>query len=306
MAQEDPQNQHKLHIVEPPKAAEPENIVLPAEQIEKLMGSRSDAVSPWRIFKIMSEFVEGYEFIRHYKRAATIFGSARCGFKDKVYQDAEQLGYNLAKEGFAVITGGGPGVMEAANKGANRAGGESVGLNIQLPFEQRINQYVNESTSFHYFFTRKVMLAAASQVYVFFPGGFGTFDEMFEMLTLVQTKKISPIIIVLMNREFWTPLIKWIDETVYAQNYAISKADTTLYHLVDSADEATGLINQLIKEKALSRTQREVDSMENNPAGVIMPGACPVPEAHFNKLTGQVEKEHEQHGHHEDHSYLST
>jgi uncharacterized protein (TIGR00730 family) len=298
MAQEDPDNLHKLHVVEPPKdAVNAEEIVLPSEQIDQLMGSRPGAVSPWRIFKIMSEFVEGYEFIRHYKRAATIFGSARCGFDDRVYKDAEQLGYNLAKEGFAVITGGGPGVMEAANKGANRAGGESVGLNIQLPFEQRINQYVNESTSFHYFFTRKVMLAAASQVYIFFPGGFGTFDEMFEMLTLVQTKKITPIIIVLVNKEFWQPLLTWINETVYAKNFAISEADTKLYYLVDSADEATSLINKLIKEKSLNHVHRDTDLMEHNPEGVIMPGACPVPEAHFKKLTGEITEGHEDHVH---------
>ncbi len=291
MAQEDPNNLHKLHIVAPPKDTEvrPEDIVLPAEQVQKLMGSRSDAVSPWRIFKIMSEFVEGYEFIRHYKRAVTIFGSARCGFDDKVYRDAEQLGFNLAKEGFAVITGGGPGVMEAANKGASRAGGESVGLNIQLPFEQRTNQYVNQSTSFHYFFTRKVMMDAASQVYVFFPGGFGTFDELFEMLTLVQTKKIAPAVIVLMDAEFWTPLLKWINEVVYAKNFAISEEDTHLYQVADSAEEATIMINKLIKEHAHQKFHEE-DSMRHNPEGTIMPGACPLPEAHFTKLTNQVDK----------------
>jgi uncharacterized protein (TIGR00730 family) len=298
MAQEDPNNLHKLHIVKPPKeATRAEGVVIPADQVEKLMGSRPDAVSPWRIFKIMSEFVEGYEFIRHYKRAATVFGSARCGFDHKIYRDAEQLGYNLAKEGFAVITGGGPGVMEAANKGASRAGGESVGLNIQLPFEQRTNKYVNESTSFHYFFTRKVMMDAASQVYVFFPGGFGTFDELFEMLTLVQTKKISPIIIVLVNKEFWTPLLNWIHDTVFKENHAITEEDTELYHLVDSADEATLLINKLIKQKSIERGH--ADSMEHNPKGIVMPGECE-PEAGLSKITG--EQDHNK----ADDDYLAT
>jgi uncharacterized protein (TIGR00730 family) len=187
--------------------------------------------------------------------------------------------------------------MEAANKGASRAGGESVGLNIQLPFEQRTNKYVNESTSFHYFFTRKVMMDAASQVYVFFPGGFGTFDELFEMLTLVQTKKISPIIIVLVNKEFWTPLLNWIHDTVFKENHAITEEDTELYHLVDSADEATLLINKLIKQKSIERGH--ADSMEHNPKGIVMPGECE-PEAGLSKITG--EQDHNK----ADDDYLAT
>lgn len=253
-------------------------MILPPQEMDRLVDTTQEGLSPWRIFKIMSEFVTGYEFIRHYKRAVSIFGSARCGFDDQVYKDATRLAYNLAREGFAVITGGGPGVMEAANKGALEAGGESVGLNIQLPFEQRTNQYVKESTSFHYFFTRKVMLATASQVYVFFPGGFGTMDELFEMLTLVQTQKISPISIILINKEFWTPLLKWIEEEMYQKNYAINKEDTELYHLVDHADEALAVINRLAKEFSEHPRSRVADTLEHNPQGVVMPGECPVPQ----------------------------
>ena len=254
------------------------SVILPPKEIDKLMTVNQEGMSPWRIFKIMAEFVSGYEFIRHYKRAVSIFGSARCGFDDQVYKDATKLAYNLAREGFAVITGGGPGVMEAANKGALEAGGESVGLNIQLPFEQRINQYVRESTSFHYFFTRKVMLATASQVYVFFPGGFGTMDELFEMLTLVQTQKISPISVILINKEFWTPLLTWIDEVMYKKNGAINEEDTKLYHLVDHADEALAVINRLVKERHFKPVSRETETLEHNPKGVVMPGTCEIPD----------------------------
>jgi uncharacterized protein (TIGR00730 family) len=240
-------------------------------QLETLFNIRKGGFSSQRLLKIMNEFINGYRFIRHYKRAVSVFGSARAGFREKVYQDATKLGFELASDGFAVITGGGPGIMEAANAGALKAGGESVGLNIQLPDEQRINPYVNESTSFHYFFTRKVMLASASQVYVFFPGGYGTMDELFEMLTLVQTKKVTPVKIVLVNKAFWNPLVDWIKETMYRRGKAINKTDLDLFEIVDGADEALTLIRKLVKQRKLGHRSREINLLENKRSGIQMP-----------------------------------
>ena len=145
----------------------------------------------WRIFRIMAEFVDGYEFLSQLSADVTVFGSARLKAGTKYYREAEKLSGLMAKAGLSVITGGGPGIMEAANKGAHQAGGESIGLNIQLPFEQRINKWVRHGLGFHFFFTRKVMLTSPSQVFVAFPGGFGTMDEIFEVLTLIQTHKIA-------------------------------------------------------------------------------------------------------------------
>ncbi|MEK7479567.1 MAG: TIGR00730 family Rossman fold protein [Patescibacteria group bacterium] len=220
------------------------NGILP-KRIKEALNVRPHEVESWRIFKILSEFVQGFELIRKYKKAVTFFGSARSGFDTEIYKEASKLAGKLAKDGYAVMTGGGPGIMEAANKGAYEAGGDSVGINIELDKEQRTNKYVKDSEAFHYFFTRKVMLSFASDVYVFFPGGFGTLDEFFEMITLVQTKKIPPIPIIIVNREYWTPLLKYIEEVVYKKNNAISKEDMNIYHLVDTADEAYALIKKL-------------------------------------------------------------
>ncbi len=248
-------------------------------QMKDLMSIHKGGFSSRRLIKIMNEFINGYKFVRHYKRAVSIFGTARCGFSDVVYKDATKLGYSLSKDGFAVITGGGPGVMQAANEGAMKAGGKSVGLNIQLPTEQRINPYVTESASFHYFFTRKVMLASVSQVYIFFPGGFGTLDEFFEMMTLVQTQKVSPITVILVNKEFWTPLLKWLDKTVNKKDHAIGADDMKLFHLVDHADAALHLIRKLMKENKLGKTSRATDTLEHKKSGVVL-GECPTPEFH--------------------------
>jgi uncharacterized protein (TIGR00730 family) len=263
------QKHHRVCAVLPPDVKE-EDIAWSTGQLETLINIRRGGFSSKRMLKIINEFVNGYKFIRHYKKAVTIFGSARSGFKDKVYKEATRLGFELASDNFAVITGGGPGIMEAANQGALKAGGESVGLNIQLPTEQRINQYVNESASFHYFFTRKVMLATASQVYIFFPGGYGTLDELFEMLTLIQTKKVTPIEIILVDKKFWKPLLGWIEKVMYKEAHAISAPDVKLVKLVANADEALAEVRRLVKLKKIGHTARELNMLEQKKEGVVM------------------------------------
>lgn len=220
--------------------------IKPGHRIAGVIKDHDKEISSWRIFKIIGEFVNGYEFLKKYKLAASIFGTSRLGFNDNVYKDAQRLGYKLAERGFAVITGGGPGVMEAANKGAYEAGGRSVGINIKLPHEQKTNKYVRESIDFNYFFVRKLMLSFASEIYIFFPGGFGTLDELFEMVTLIQTKKSKPIPIILINKQFWKPLLDWIENIIYKENHAICKKDLDILHLVDTADDAFLLIKKLI------------------------------------------------------------
>jgi len=220
-----------------------------------LLCEPNDAMESWRIFKIMAEFVSGFELLRKYSKAVTFFGSARSEFGDKIYQQTQELAGRLAKEGFAVITGGGGGAMEAANRGAYEAGGKSIGLNIQLPHEQILNKYVTDTQPFHYFFTRKVMLAFSSEAYVFMPGGFGTLDEFSELVTLIQTKKIRPLPLILFGKDFWTPLLNWIRTEMYEHQRAIDREDMAIYHLVDSVDEAMEVITRLVKEAEARRAE---------------------------------------------------
>lgn len=219
----------------------------PNEHLEKVRKGNIEKVPEWMIKKINEEFVKGFKFLSKYRKAVSILGSARTGMDPAVYKEATKLAHNLSDRGFAIITGGGPGIMEAANKGAYEAKGQSVGINIRLPFEQRTNKYVKESEDFSYFFTRKVMLEYASHVYVFFPGGFGTLDELFEMVTLTQTHKIKPVAIILVNKEFWQPLLDWIKQTLYEKNKVIDEKDMQIYHLVDNAEEAYQQILELSK-----------------------------------------------------------
>ncbi len=191
----------------------------------------------WRIFRIMSEFVEAFETMYQYEQLVTVFGSARALPGSEEYVAGEQLGALLAGNHYGVITGGGGGIMEAANKGAFEAGGISVGLNIELPHEQHPNKYQSESLSFRYFFIRKVCLLKYSVAVVAFPGGFGTLDEFCEALTLLQTKKTNPIPIVMVGKKFWTPFKDWIHDTLCGGGY-VSDGDEDLFKLVDSAEDA--------------------------------------------------------------------
>jgi len=193
----------------------------------------------WAIFKVMSEFVEGYERLSRIGPCVTIFGSARTKHEHLNYLLAEEIAYKLTQNGFGVITGGGPGIMEAGNKGAHRGKGVSVGLNIELPFEQHFNPYIDrdKNLEFDYFFVRKVMFIKYSQGFVVMPGGFGTLDELFEAITLIQTKKIGRFPIVLINSQFWTGLIEWIKNTLVTEGN-IHEDDLNLFRIVDTADEA--------------------------------------------------------------------
>ncbi|MDO8593418.1 MAG: TIGR00730 family Rossman fold protein [bacterium] len=211
---------------------------MPEPQNRPLLVCKPKKIESWRVFKIMSEFIEGFDIIRRYGLAASFFGSARATLGDNSYKDAEELASRLSKKGFAVITGGSAGIMQAANKGAFDAGGVSVGLNIHLQDSQTYNPYLTEKFVFDHFFVRKVMLTYASEVYIYFPGGFGTLDEFFEIVTLVQTKKIRRVPIVLLGKDFWSPLLAYIEKTLYEKHAAIDKSDMKLYTLVDSVDEA--------------------------------------------------------------------
>jgi uncharacterized protein (TIGR00730 family) len=228
------------------KDAEANNCRIVSELLDP-ESTNGDAVQSWRVFRIMSEFVQGFELLRSHGLAATFWGSARTDPSDKYYKAAEELAAKMAKKGFSIISGGGPGIMEASNVGAFKVGGRSVGLNIKLPFEQKLNPYTNESLNFDFFFSRKVMLTFASEVYVYFPGGFGTLDELFEILTLIQTKKIEPIPVVLYGKDYWTPLLDFFKNDLLEKHGTISPEDLDLFHLVDSVDEAMKYISKEVK-----------------------------------------------------------
>jgi len=201
------------------------------------------AKESWRLFRILAEFVEGFEVLPRVYPGVTIFGSSRTKPDDPDYKKAEKLAELLVRAGFSVITGGGPGIMEAANKGARNAGGYSVGLNIRLPMEQEPNPYANIKLDFRYFFVRKVMFAKYSVAFVFFPGGFGTMDEMFEILTLVQTRKIRPVPIVLVDKQFWKPLINWFTKTLIPED-KISPQDLEIFKVLDEPEEIVNYIKE--------------------------------------------------------------
>ncbi len=202
--------------------------------------SEVKAQNSWQIFKIMSEFVEGFEKMSKIGPCVSIFGSARTKPDNIYYQMAEEIAFKLVREGYGIISGGGPGIMEAANKGAQRGGGKSVGLNIELPFEQKHNDYIDSDKclNFDYFFVRKTIFLKYSQGFIGMPGGFGTIDELFESLTLVQTHKIAQFPVVLVGKSYWEGLIDWIKSTMLEKEKNINLTDLNLFKIVDTTDEA--------------------------------------------------------------------
>jgi hypothetical protein len=199
----------------------------------------------WRLFHIMAEFVEGFESLADISPAVTIFGSARAKEGDELYTKAYDLARVLGRNKFNIITGGGPGVMEAANRGAQEEGVKSVGINIQLPFEQKPNPYINVPLSYRYFFVRKVMFIKYAIAYIVLPGGYGTLDEFFEAITLIQTRKIRPFPVILVDSSFWSSLIDWINQNMLARN-TVTKEDMAIYKVMDDPEEIVEYIKKFV------------------------------------------------------------
>ena len=216
-----------------------ENFRVPRPTSETLDHSTNPS---WRVFRIMAEFVDGFQFLTHFKKSVSIFGSAQLTPDSDHYKDAQRLARMLGEVGFTIITGGGPGIMEAANRGGSEAQVPSVGLNIQLPMEQRTNPFVNRAIGFHYFFTRKVMLSASSQAYVFFPGGLGTLNEFFEITTLIQTNKIERTPVVIIGKDYWAPLFEWLKKATTQQHRMMKEADLSIWQMVDTVEEAFEIV----------------------------------------------------------------
>lgn len=203
---------------------------------------------PWRIFRIMAEFVDGFENLKNVGPAVSMFGSARIAPSHPYYLAAEKTSALLVKAGYAVITGGGPSIMEAGNKGAAEAGGRAIGLNIDLPFEQKPNPYINHLINFHYFFARKVCFVKYAKAFVIFPGGYGTLDELSESITLIQTKRMEPFPVILYGSEFWAGLLDWFKGTMLREN-CIAAEDLNIMQVVDTPEEVVKIIQAFYKKK---------------------------------------------------------
>jgi uncharacterized protein (TIGR00730 family) len=228
-----------------PKHTRTEKALLRHEADRAPMHSES-----WRVLRIQSEVVEGFESLRDLGPAVSVFGSARTSPAHPYYKKAQETGRLLSQAGFGVITGGGPGIMEAVNRGAHKAGSPSVGLNIELPFEQHANPFQSISLTNRYFFVRKLNFVKFALAFVYFPGGFGTFDEFFEVATLVQTGKIEPFPLILVGKEFWTPFVEWMRNQLLAQDY-ISPQDPDLFVIVDKPAEVVALVKQAAKQAGI-------------------------------------------------------
>ncbi len=226
---------------------------LVSEAFENKTWNEIHTMDSWRVFKIIAEFVEGFEKLARIGPCVSVFGSARTNADHRYYNVAEEIAYLLTGKGYGVITGGGPGIMEAANKGAARGKGKSVGINIDLPFEQKANEYIDPDKliTFDHFFVRKVMFMKYSQGFIVLPGGFGTFDELFEAITLIQTKKIGRFPIIMVGKDYWQGLVKWIKETMLAEKN-ISPEDLELFNVAETASEAVELIDSFYSKYMLS------------------------------------------------------
>jgi len=224
------------------------------EAFEEKTWNEIHTTDSWRIFKIISEFVEGFEKLARIGPCVSIFGSARTHCENKYYKLAEDIAFKLTQKGYGVITGGGPGIMEAGNKGAAEGKGKSVGINIDLPFEQGHNPYIDSDKliTFDHFFVRKVMFMKYAQGFIVLPGGFGTFDELFEALTLIQTKKIGKFPIILVGKKYWEGLVEWIKDSVLKDEANICPEDMNLFTTVDTADDAVAIIDKFYSRYLLS------------------------------------------------------
>ncbi|GAB6072059.1 TIGR00730 family Rossman fold protein [Venenivibrio stagnispumantis] len=206
----------------------------------------------WRLFRIIGDFIDGFDIMPDYQPSVTIFGSARVDENDQYYQAAREVAFKLAKKGFSIVTGGGPGIMEAGNRGAYEAGGNSIGLNIALPTEQIPNKYANVILNFHYFFARKMMLVKYASAFILFPGGYGTLDELTETLVLIQTKKLKPFPVILYGKEYWEGLYNWLKDKVVKDGY-IDEKDLNLFRIMDDIDEIVEYIEESYIKKSAEK-----------------------------------------------------
>jgi uncharacterized protein (TIGR00730 family) len=236
------------------KRDKPSQIELIKDAFEAKTWHEIHTTDSWRVFKIISELVEGFEKLARIGPCVSIFGSARTHHNDKYYRLAEDIAFRLVQKGYGVITGGGPGIMEAANKGAKRGNGKSAGINIDLPFEQKPNSYIDADKliTFDHFFVRKVMFMKYAQGFIVLPGGFGTFDELFEAITLIQTRKIGKFPIILVGKKYWKGLIEWIKKEMMGEEHNISEDDLTLFTLVDTSKEAVDAVVKFYSRYLLS------------------------------------------------------
>lgn len=234
-------------LVSPSDPTPPEQVKEEEHALDRALHFDFTNTDPWRVFRIMSEFVEGFDALSHIPPSVAIFGSARAKPEDPAYAAAVETAHLLAKAGFGIITGGGPGIMEAANKGAQNGENVSIGCNIELPFEQRSNPYLDISLDFRYFFVRKTMFVKYAEAFVIFPGGFGTMDELFEALTLIQTKKVSHFPVILYDSKYWGGLISWIRDTMLASEKILPE-DAGLLRLSDDPQEICKIVSEAYQE----------------------------------------------------------